>query len=83
MSKSVISYEEWRAALTKAQETTCDVVPKGWITLKQYAVLIRVKYPAGWTRMQLLLQTGAAEMKSFRIRTAKTIREVEHYRLKK
>ncbi len=78
-----IGFDEWKVALAKAEADTVDEVPKGWITMEQFAVIIGRSAPRAFVRMQRLLKAGAAEPQKFRIACPAGPRLIAHYRLKK
>ena len=72
---------EWFDALQLAADTTCEVVPEGWLTVREIAAQVGMSEGHTWRRLRMLVDGAKAEARDFRIRTGKTVRSVTHYRL--
>jgi hypothetical protein len=72
---------KWCAALATVS-APIDVVPPGWHTVIQLSNKTKAGVPTLQKKLRHLLNSGQAERKNFRIRLAKNVRPVPHYRLK-
>lgn len=78
-----ITVDEWKAALEEAGASRSDAVPKGWIIMAEFARRINKAVSTAQQDMRLLIDTGKAESRTFRIQTGRRVLPVPHYRLKK
>lgn len=72
--------DEWACALEEAYGAQEDVVPKGFVTMREYATKTGVHLRTANDRMRAMIGAGTAEMRAFRIRVGQQLRPVPHYR---
>lgn len=73
---------DWMKALSDAVSETAEKVPKGWITTREFASIVKLSPPQANKQMRLLLDKGKAESKKFSIKIGSAVRPIPHYRLK-
>ncbi len=85
MSRTAIKLDEWEQALADAMGRRGDDVPKGWITIPDFALKIGKCRSTADRDMRALVSAELAERKVFRILVgsgSKMLWPVPHYRLK-
>ncbi len=85
MSRTAIKLDEWEQALADAMGRRGDDVPKGWITIPDFALKIGKGRATADRKMRMLVEAGGAERRVFRILvgSGKHLWPVPHYRLKR
>jgi hypothetical protein len=61
MSKSDITYNEWRKALEEVRLESKQLVPEGWINKTDYAALGNIKVTTAKEQLKMLYDSGRAE----------------------
>ena len=83
MSTPIITHSEWMEAYREAMEKKVDKIPEGWKTTAEIARELDVQRSAAGEVIRLLLRSGKAKMRSFKVMTETgKIRNVPHYRIK-
>lgn len=72
----------WMQALSDAVNETADKVPKGWITTKEFAQIVKLSDQQASRQMRLLIEKGKAETRRFNIKRGGSVRPIPHYKLK-
>ena len=72
---------KWCAVLAESTAAT-DTVPPGWLTISELSKQTGSPTATLQHKIRRLIDAGKAERKDFRIRLAKNVRPVPHYRLK-
>ncbi len=73
---------EWLSVVMGSMRSTGteDVVPEGWLHVRQMAELMKLPVSTMTHRINRLIAEGKLEKKSFRIRCGRYITEVAHYK---
>lgn len=83
MSKTTITTDEWQQALQEVVNDQEETVPKGWITMQEFAHRVGKSTTHASKFMRQLVLFGKAEVKKFTILSGNRVWSVPHYRLKK
>lgn len=75
--------DEWQKAVEEAKNTHAQVVPKDWITTRNFAGRIGKSTPHASRLMRELVRSRKAESKKFVIRVGDRMMPVSHFRLVK
>jgi len=73
---------QWLAALAETLKQEIEIVPKGWVTANDAAVIFDKSESHTKRLLYAMVRAGKVDVKSFRIRTASQVRKIPHYRLK-
>ena len=71
----------WCAVLAESTAAT-DTVPPGWLTISELSRQTGSPTATLQHKIRRLIEAGKAERKDFRIRLAKNVRPVPHYKLR-
>jgi hypothetical protein len=81
LTAEMLEESAWCAALA-AVATPTDIVPPGWHTARQISKRTKTPIPTVQGKLKLLVASGKAERKLFRVQLEKNTRPVPHYKLK-
>jgi hypothetical protein len=70
------------AALIQSAKPKPDKIPPGWRTRAQWSQHLKLPRYVIKTRLQLLLKSGAVEVRRFRVMGTQGIVSIPHYRMK-